>query len=126
MPPRKLTAYERLQAIRRRATDMALLKEIYADLFPPEYQPDTKQFELWLLKYDTDLIAECFDIAAAWFRTITEKIEKLRAEGRGVPKEAYRDKTEVIKYASAIMKKKASEPEEATEDVSLDDDEAEA
>jgi hypothetical protein len=122
----KLTAYERLQAIRRRANDLALLKEIYSNLFPPEYQPDAKQFELWMLKYDTDLIAECFDIAAAWFRAITEKVEKLKAEGRGVPKEAYRDKTEVIKYASAIMKKKASEPEASSEDVPFDDDETEA
>jgi hypothetical protein len=91
MPPRKLTAYERLEAIRRRTSDLELLKEIYVALFPPEYQPDTRQFELWLLKYDRDLIAESFEVGEAWFRRINESIKKLKDEGRGVPKEMHRD-----------------------------------
>lgn len=120
MPPRKLTAYERLEAIRRRASDLALLKEIHGALFPADYLPDTGLFEQWLRKYDRDLIAEGFEIVGNWFREKNETIAKLKSEGRGVPAEMYKDKVEVFKYIQGTLKKLA---ENADKNADTDDDE---
>ena len=105
MSPRKLTAFERLEAIRRRADDLFLLKEVFGELFPEDYLPETKQFEQWLRKYDRDLIAEGFEIVGNWFREKNEFIAKLKSEGRGVPAEMYKDKVEVIKYIQGTLKR---------------------
>jgi hypothetical protein len=116
MPPRRLTAYERLEAIRRRSSDLSLLKEVWGELFPTCDLPETKWFELWLLKYDRDLIAESFDITEGWLRRTTESIEKLRAEGKSVPKELNKDEIAVLQYVQAVMKKQAAKEAEPEPD----------
>jgi hypothetical protein len=113
--PRKLTAYERLESIRRRSDDLALLKEVYGALFPSDYLPETQLFEQWLRKYDRDLIAEGFEIVGNWFREKTEMIARLKSEGRGVPAGLQKDKVEVIKYIQGTLKKLADIEEPDTE-----------
>lgn len=119
MAGRKLSAYERLEAIRRRSTDLTLLKEIFEALFDAEYMPETKWFELWLRKYDRDVIAEAFEITEAWLRRCVESVEKLEAEGKAVPNEMYKTPVHVLQYVQATMKKVAGtepEPEPVTEE----------
>jgi hypothetical protein len=120
MPPRKLTAYERLEAIRRRASDLSLLREIWGEIFPEH--PENKWFELWLRKYDRDVIAESFEITGAWLRRCDESIEKLKAEGKAVPKELHKNLTDILQYVQGTMKKVAVVPVEAIDTTEDGDD----
>jgi hypothetical protein len=119
--PRKLTAYERLESIRRGADDLGLLKEVYGALFPSDYLPETQLFGQWLRKYDRDLIVEGFEIVGNRFREKNELIVKLKSEGRGVPAEMYKDKVEVIKYVQGTLKKLAENEQSDTEFLNEDE-----
>jgi hypothetical protein len=103
-----MSAHARLESIRRRSTDLALLKEIFEALFDEYFMPETKWFELWLRKYDRDVIAESFEITEGWFRRCNESVEKLEAEGKAVPEEMYKTPIHVLQYVQATMKKVAA------------------
>lgn len=102
-------ATDLLNRIRRQKEETAALKELYAELFPPQFMVADSQFGVWLRRYDFDIVAESFDRAADWLNQCQQKIEELEAEGKVIPVALRKTKLDVVKYASGVMVKKTKE-----------------
>jgi hypothetical protein len=102
-------ATDLLNRIRRQREEAAALKELYAELFPPEFMVAESQFGVWLRRYSFDIIAESFDRTADWLNECQQKIEEAEAEGEKLDSRFYKTKLDVVKYASGVMVKKSKE-----------------
>src|ERR1039458_10123461 len=102
-------ATDLLNRIRRQKEETAALKELYAELFPPEFMVADSQFGVWLRRYDFDIIAESFDRTADWLNQCQQKVEEAEAEGKKSDPHLSKTKLDVVKYASGVMVKKTKE-----------------
>jgi hypothetical protein len=98
-----------LNRIRRQKEETAALKELYVDLFPPEFTVADSQFGVWLRRYSFDIIAESFDRTADWLNQCQQKVEEAEAEGEEPDPRFCKAKLDVVKYASGVMVKKTKE-----------------
>jgi hypothetical protein len=102
-------ATDLLNRIRRQKEETAALKELYAELFPPEFMVADSQFGVWLRRYSFDIITESFDRTADWLNQCRQKVEEAEAAGEK-PDPCYcKAKLDVVKYASGVMVKKSKE-----------------
>ena len=102
-------ATDLLNRIRRQREEAAALKELYAELFPPEFMVAESQFGVWLRRYEFDIVAESFDRTADWLNQCQQKVEEAEAEGEEPDPRFYKTKLDVVKYASGGMGKKSKE-----------------
>jgi hypothetical protein len=102
-------ATDLLNRIRRQREEAAALKELYAELFPPEFMVAESQFGVWLRRYEFDIVAESFDRTADWLNQCQQKVEEAEAEGEEPDPRFYKTKLDVVKYASGVMVKKSKE-----------------
>jgi hypothetical protein len=102
-----------LNRIRREKGEATSLKELYAELFPPEFLPEDRQFRVWLQRYDLETIAASIERTAAWYGECLQAIEELELEGKKPPAALRKGKLDIIKYASGTMRNKtaAGDPE---------------
>jgi hypothetical protein len=101
-------ATDLLSRIRRQKEETAALKELYGELFPPEFMVADSQFGVWLRRYDFDIVAESFERAADWLNQCQQKIEEAEVEGEEVEQRYYKTKLDVVRYASGVMVKKTN------------------
>src|ERR1039458_10616290 len=80
------------------------LKELYAELFPPEFMVADSQFGVWLRRYDFDIIAESFDRTADWLNQCQQKVEEVEAEGEEPSPLYCKTKLDVVKYARGVLR----------------------
>lgn len=111
------TAIDLLNRIRRQKEEAASLRELYSDLFPPEFVPEDRQFRVWLQRYDLETIAASIERAASWYGECLQALEELELEGKKPPVQLRKGKLDIIKYASGTMRNKAQEPEGAVPNV---------
>lgn len=103
-------ATDLLNRIRRQREEAAALKELYAELFPPEeFMVADSQFGIWLRRYSFDIITESFDRTADWLNQCQQKVEEAEAEGKKSDPRLCKTKLDVVKYASGVMVKKTKE-----------------
>jgi|ERR1039458_4640564 hypothetical protein len=102
-------ATDLLNRIRLQKEETAALKELYAELFPPEFMAADTQFGVWLRRYDFDIVAESFDRTADWLNQCQQKVEEVEAEGKEPDPRLCKTKLDVVKYASGVMVKKSKE-----------------
>ena len=102
-------ATDLLNRIRRQKEETAALKELYAELFPPEFMVADSQFGVWLRRYSFDIITESFDRTADWLNQCQQKVEEAEAEGEEPDPRFYKTKLDVVKYSSGVMVKKSKE-----------------
>ena len=103
-------ATDLLNRIRRQREEAAALKELYAELFPPEeFMVADSQFGVWLRRYSFDIITESFDRTADWLNQCQQKVEEAEAEGKKSDPHLCKTKLDVVKYASGVMVKKTKE-----------------
>ena len=99
--------------VRREKQEAASLKELFIELFPPEFVPEDRQFRVWLQKYDLETIAASIERAAAWYGECLQAAEELEVKGKKPPAELRKNKLDIIKYASGTMRNKAHEQNDA-------------
>lgn len=102
-------ATDLLNRIRRHKEETAALKELYAELFPPEFMVADSQFGVWLRRYSFDIVSESFDRTADWLNQCQQKVEEAEAEGKEPEPRYCKTKLDVVKYASGVMVKKKAE-----------------
>jgi hypothetical protein len=90
-------ATDLLIRIRRQKEETAALKELVAELFPPEFMVADSQFGVWLRRYEFDIVAESFERTADWLNQCQQKIEELEAEGKVIPAALCKTKLDVVK-----------------------------
>jgi hypothetical protein len=73
-------AQELLARISRQQEDVAALKELYAETFPPEYMEDNQQFRVGPRRYDFDIIVASFDALLTGSVSATRRLRKLRQQ----------------------------------------------
>jgi len=98
-----------LTRIRQQKEEAGVLKELYSDLFPPEFVPEDRQFLIWLQRYDMETIAASLERTVAWYSEAMQNIEEFEAKGKKIPDALYKNKLDILKYASGVMKGKANE-----------------
>jgi hypothetical protein len=98
-------------AAAKRKEDAQMLSELFADLLPYFEVPDTRQWNIWLRRYDPDVIAESLERTAEKYENQSEMVEKAIRDGRNVPKELQEGWTldTVLRYATGVMIKKTQE-----------------
>src|ERR1035441_6457087 len=100
-------ATDLLNRIRRQKEEAAALKELYAELFPPEeFMVADSQFGVWLRRYSFDIITESFDRTADWLNQCQQKVEEAEAAGEEPDPLYCKTKLDVVRYASGVMVKK--------------------
>lgn len=107
------SAVDLLNRIRREKEEAASLKELYVELFPPEFVPEDRVFRVWLQMYDLETVAASIERTAAWFSECLQTIEEIELKGKKLPTDLRKGKLDIIKYASGTMrnKKVAGDPE---------------
>src|SRR5881227_97539 len=96
-------AVARIQAqAQQRKQDAQTLVGLFADLLPYFEIPDQRQWNIWLRRYDRDIIAESLERTAEKYENQSEMVEKAIREGRPVPEELKQGWTldTVLRYAT--------------------------
>lgn len=92
-----------LARIHRQKEEVAALKELFADNFPPEFLPSDHQFLIWLRRHDFEVVVAGLERTSDWHSEMNQTIEKYQAEGKVPPSQLYKSKLDIIRYSSGTM-----------------------